>query len=143
MMINLLAIFVASIAGFACGALWYSPFLFGKAWIAAGGHCDSTAKCDTNKTCDTDKKCCVPCKRYVIAFVLSFIAAFIFDIFLGPNPTVGASVLAGFVTGVGWIATSLGTNYLWSSHSLKLFLIDSGHHVVKFMIFGLVLGLMH
>ncbi|MBA3737967.1 MAG: DUF1761 domain-containing protein [Actinobacteria bacterium] len=35
--LNWLAVFVAALAYFAIGALWYAPPVFGKAWMAAGG----------------------------------------------------------------------------------------------------------
>lgn len=36
--LNYLAVAVAGIAAFAIGALWYSPVLFARAWVAAHGH---------------------------------------------------------------------------------------------------------
>ena len=35
--LNWLAVIVAAIAYFAIGALWYSPPVFGTAWMSAGG----------------------------------------------------------------------------------------------------------
>jgi Protein of unknown function (DUF1761) len=35
--LNWLAVFVAALAYFAIGALWYAPPVFGKVWMAAGG----------------------------------------------------------------------------------------------------------
>jgi uncharacterized membrane protein len=35
--LNWLAVFVAALAYFAIGALWYAPPVFGKAWMTAGG----------------------------------------------------------------------------------------------------------
>lgn len=35
--INYLAVLVAAISTFLIGGLWYSPLLFGKAWMNANG----------------------------------------------------------------------------------------------------------
>ena len=35
---SLLAIVVATFSTFALGALWYSPFLFGRLWVKAHGY---------------------------------------------------------------------------------------------------------
>ena len=35
--LNWLAVFVAALAYFAIGAVWYAPGLFGRTWAAAGG----------------------------------------------------------------------------------------------------------
>ena len=35
--LNWLAVIVAALAYFAIGAVWYAPFVFGRAWMAAGG----------------------------------------------------------------------------------------------------------
>ena len=36
--VNYLAVGLATILAFALGGLWYSPVLFGKAWMAAHGY---------------------------------------------------------------------------------------------------------
>ena len=36
--IHWLPVVVSAVAVFAIGALWYSPLLFGKAWVKAHGH---------------------------------------------------------------------------------------------------------
>ena len=35
--LNIWAILVATVSAFLLGALWYAPFLFGKAWQRANG----------------------------------------------------------------------------------------------------------
>jgi hypothetical protein len=74
------------------------------------------------------------------AFVLEFIAAILMDAFLGPNATLSSGVLLGLFVGIGWVATSIGTNYLFASKSLKLFIIDAGYFIVWFTVIGAILG---
>lgn len=50
---------------------------------------------------------------------------------------------AGFIVGLGFIATSFGVNYLFAQRSMKLWLIDAGYVTVQFTVMGLVLGLWH
>ena len=49
----------------------------------------------------------------------------------------------GLLVGAGFVAASFGINYQFAQRSFKLWLIDSGYHIVQFMVFGLVLGLWH
>jgi len=74
------------------------------------------------------------------SFVLQFIAAILMDMFLGKEATLVDGIITGGIVGIGWVATSLGTNYLFSMKSLKLFFIDAGYFVVWFILIGLILG---
>jgi hypothetical protein len=78
-----------------------------------------------------------------LSFLLAVVAAYVFAMFLGPNPALGLAVGAGAAAGACWVAASFGINYLFASRSLKLWLIDGGYHTVQFTLFGLVLGLWH
>jgi hypothetical protein len=82
-----------------------------------------------------------PGKIFGGAFVLSFIAAWTFAIFLGQGLTVGQTTAYGFTAGLCWVATSFGINYLFERKSLTLFLVNGGYHTVQFTVIGLVLGL--
>lgn len=126
--INWLSVVVACIAAFIIGALWYSPLLFSKIWQKEVGLTDEDLK-DVNmfKTMGT-------------SFVLQFIAAILMDMFLGNEATLVDGIITGGIVGIGWVATSLGTNYLFSKKSLKLFFIDAGYFVVWFILIGLILG---
>lgn len=129
--INWLAAIVAGLAGFGVGGLWYSPFLFAPAWTkmmpfdpkAPGGYPMAVAMGG--------------------AAALSVIAAIIFAIFLGPSPSFGYAVGAGLACGIGWIGTSIFTNGLFQRAPLELMLINTGNHVVQFLVFGIILGLWH
>ena len=48
--INYLAVVVSAISAFVIGALWYAPFLFGKAWQAETGLSDEDLKAGMGKT---------------------------------------------------------------------------------------------
>ncbi len=129
--INFLAAFVAAILSFALGAAWYSPRVFGNVWARESG-----------VGTEMSKKGHRP-MAYVISFLLTFIAATFLVLSLGPQPRLGFALTAALTVGIAWIATSFGSNYLFSGRSLKLFFIDAGYYVCQFLIFGIIFGVWH
>lgn len=130
-MINGWAVLLATVLTFGLGALWYSPIVFGKLWMQESGV--------NPDNYDGKHKAIV----FGISFVLSLIAATVFAIFLGVRPGFFFAVGMGFSTGVSWVATSFGINYLFAGKSWKLLLIDAGYHIAQFTLYGIVLGLWH
>ncbi len=129
--INIWAILVAAVSAFAIGGLWYSPALFGKAWMHA-----------SNLT-EEDLQSSHPGKVYGISFLLSLLAAVVFAFFLGPRPELLFATGVGFLAGFAWVASSFGINYLFEQKPLKLWLINGGYHTTQFTIYGLILGAWH
>jgi hypothetical protein len=130
--VNFWAVLVSAIAAFVLGAIWYSKFLFGGVWCRASGLSESMM---TQKPHGAG--------TLIAAFVLMFLAAFVFALMLGAEPPFGYAVFAGFMTGLFFVATSFGVNYLFADRGLKLFLIDGVYHVLQFTLYGVVLGLWH
>jgi len=126
--LNYLAIVAAAISTFIIGGLWYSPAVFGKAWMRENGF----------KEEDMKKGNMV--KIFGLAFVLGLIAALNLAMFMGPenNPTMGA--LWGFLAGAGWVATFVGTHYLFERKSFTLFLINAGYSIVALTIMGVIIA---
>jgi hypothetical protein len=129
--INILAVTAAALSAFVLGGLWYSPILFGKKWQALAG------------LSDEDLQAANPAVKFGFSFVLVFVAAFVFSVFLGPEPALSYASGAGFAAGLGWVATSFGINYLFEHKSMGLFLINGGYHTVQFTLIGAILGLWH
>ena len=128
--VNWLAVGVATVASFAVGALWYSPLLFAKIWQREAGLTDEQLK-SANMA-----------MTFGGAFVLMFLAALVFAMFLGPEPGLHFGALAGLAAGLFWVTTSLGVSYLFERRSLKLWLINGGYNTVTFMVIGMILGAM-
>ncbi|MBL8996525.1 MAG: DUF1761 family protein [Gemmatimonadales bacterium] len=128
--VSLIATVVGALAGFMLGGIWYGP-LFAKAWMAENGFTMEDVQKDFN-----------PAKTYGLMFVMSLIAAYVFGMFLGPNPGVGFATGAGFAAGFFWVAFSIGTNYLFERSSMRLWLINGGYHTVRFTLIGLAFGLL-
>lgn len=130
-MINFWAVLLATILAFGLGAFWYSPVAFGKLWMQESGI--------NPENCSKGHRAAV----FGISFILSLIAATVFAIFLGVKPGFFFAVGMGLSTGIAWVATSFGINYLFSGKSWKLLLIDAGYHTAQFTLYGIVLGLWH
>ena len=128
--VSWLGVIVATVASFAIGAVWYSPVLFAKAWQREAGVSDEKAKSANMPLI------------FGTTFVLQFLAALVFAMFLGPRPGLAFGVGAGFAAGLFWVAGAIGVSYLFEQRSLKLWLINGGYNVVTFTAFGAILGVL-
>jgi len=126
--INLLAVFAAALSTFLIGGLWYSPALLGKAWMRENGFTEESLKGGSMA------------KIFGLTFVLSFVAAINLAFFLGPEMGVGEGALYGFLAGFGWVATFLGTIYLFERKSFTLFLINAGYSIIALTVMGVILA---
>src|SRR6478609_3265841 len=125
---NYLVIFVAALSTFLIGGLWYSPAVFGKAWMRENGFKEE------------DMKGGNMVKIFGLAFLLAVISAVNLAMFMGPenDPTMGA--LWGFLAGAGWVATFVGTHYLFERKSFTLFLINAGYSIVALTLMGIIIA---
>ena len=126
--LNLWAILVAALSTFLIGGLWYSPAVFGKAWMKENGFTEEGLK-GGNMV-----------KIFGLAFVLGLIAAINLAMFMGPENKPEMGALWGFLAGFGWVATFIGTHYLFERRSFKLFLINSGYSIVSLTIMGIIIA---
>ena len=126
---NWIAVLGAALAGFVIGALWYGPLL-GKVWQRESGLTDEAIK-GANMA-----------RIFGLAFVLNLIASFILGHVMATyqHPGLHLAAMIGFGIGLGFIATSIGVNYLFARKSLKLFLIDAGYWTVVYTAMGAVFG---
>jgi hypothetical protein len=127
--INYLAVVAAAAAAFVIGGAWYSPVLFGNAWMRETGLSDEQLK-----------------RRnlglvFGLSFVLALVIAFNLGAFLSGPPDLAWGATAGALAGIGWVATGMGITYLFESRSMKLFLIDAGYHAVTFVVMGAIIGI--
>ena len=84
-----------------------------------------------------------PARIFAIAFVCSLLSALIFAVLLGIHATPADGIGVGFVVGLFFVAMSFGINYAFAQRSLKLWMIDSGYHILQFSLYGLILGAWH
>lgn len=126
--IDFVAVLVAGLSAFMLGGLWYSPILFADQWMALTGL--------------TRERLAEGSKALLFggAFALSLAAAFVFAMFLGPDPRLRFATAAGLAAGLGWVATSFGISYLFERRPFRLGLINGGYHILQFTLYGIVLG---
>lgn len=129
--VNWWAAVAAAVAAFVLGGAWYSPALFGRAWMRASGITPERAA-HVNMG-----------HVFGVAFVWALLGALCFAAFLGPAPAPGFAVGAGFAAGLCWVAGSFGINYQFEQRPWMLLLINGGYHTVQYTLYGLILGLWH
>lgn len=126
--INYWAILVAALSTFVIGGLWYSPAVFGKAWMKENGFTEESLK-NSNMM-----------KIFGLAFILGLIAAINLAMYMGPESRPEMGALWGFLAGFGWVATFVGMHYLFERKSFKLFLINAGYSIVALTVMGIILA---
>ncbi|KRA16396.1 MULTISPECIES: DUF1761 domain-containing protein [unclassified Lysobacter] len=123
---NWLAVIAAAASAFLLGGIWYGP-LFKKAWCREAG-------------IDPDSAPRHPARIFAIAFVCSLLSALIFTVLLPTGAGAADGFGVGFVVGLFFVAMSFGINYAFAQRSLKLWMIDSGYHILQFILYGVILG---
>lgn len=122
----------AALLAWVIGALWYSPLLFAKAWVAAHGY-------TPERLAEMQKSAG---KAYAGSLVAFGMVAFVLHLFLsrlGAGDAV-AGAAWGFHAWVGF-AFPLGlTAWLYSDKRVATFLIDTGFQLVYLTAMGAVLG---
>lgn len=127
--INWLAVLAAALANFVVGGLWYSPALFGNAWMRANGF---TAE---------DLARGSPAKIFGLAFLFCLLMAANLAAFLGaPETTLAFALGAAIAAGLGWAALGLGVVALFERRPAAYLLINGGYLTVSFAVMGLILG---
>jgi hypothetical protein len=133
--INILAVLVSAIITFVIGALWYSPLLFGKQWIAFNNV--------TPEKVEAMRKNAA--MLYGASFVCYLVLAAVFAVLI--RMVHLQSVLAGAKMGgmlwVGFVATLGLTAKLYSGRSFKAYALDAGYQLVFMVVMGLILVAWH
>jgi hypothetical protein len=127
--INYLAVLVAALSTFLLGGLWYSPLLFGKAWMRA------------NNFNDADVQTFSKARMFGWSFVFSLVMAVNLAMFLaGPGTNVTWGMTAGFLAGFGWVAMAIAIISVFENRSWAYILINGGYMTVAFVIMGAIIG---
>lgn len=131
MTLNILAIAVATVAGMAVGALWFSQALLGRPWAAAAGVRLGAARPWV----------------YAAALVATAATAVVLDAAavvahaaLG-GPFLLVAVAAAVAGWAGLTAARSGVEYLFERRSARLYVIDMGHQLAVVAVMGVVIGL--
>jgi hypothetical protein len=130
--LNWVVILVLTVLCFGLGGIWYSPFLFSKAWMAEAKMTPEMWKADPGRTR----------MAMIGTLLLTLISTITLATLVSALHVTGALKGAefGLVVAAGLVATRQGTNALFELKTLKHFLIVSGHDVVLLTIQGAILG---
>jgi hypothetical protein len=136
--INWLAVLVAGTSSFVVGGIWYSPGLFGKAWMK-----------DNNFTEDDIKK---GNKGKIFGFtaIFSLLMAANLAMFLNVPSTcppdcaqpvdVTWGAIAGFLAGI-WTFCAIAIHSLFELKSWRVIFINGGYSIIALTLMGAIIGL--
>ena len=126
--VNYLAVLVATIAGFATGAVWYTV-LFAKPWLKAVG-----------PVVPMGKAAPVP---FIISIISNALMAWglavVVTRFGDISPASG--ICAGALAWLAFVLTTIATNNAFPGRPWTLTAIDAGHWLAVLIVQGLVIGL--
>jgi len=128
--LNVWAILVSALAQWILGAIWYSPALFAKPWMAL-------LKLDPNG----------PKKGLAFGMISSFIGSLILSFMLlhiivwSNATTLHTGLFVGMVCWLGFIACPNFAQGIYEQRPFKLFAINSGYWLVCLLISGPLLAL--
>ncbi|MFW2405815.1 MAG: DUF1761 domain-containing protein [Gammaproteobacteria bacterium] len=122
------AILAATIAAMAIGALWYSPILFGNAWLAALGKTEAELQSPGAAMAGSAFAAAVS------ALSLAVIAAGV-----GATSVVSGAAI-GALCGFGLVATAMLSDSLFCGWGWKLYFIQAGYRVVYLVVIGAIVG---
>ena len=128
-LINWPAVLVAGLSAFMVGGIWYSPVLFGNAWMA-----DSKL---TRPEIEKGNKA----KIFGFTALFSLIMAVNLAMFLADAKTdVAWGSTAGFLAGI-WAFSAIAIHSLFELRSWRHIFINGGYSVVTLTLMGAIIGL--
>jgi hypothetical protein len=133
MRINYPAVFVSALAYWALGALWYSPLLFARPFVAL-------MRWTPEQLASVEAQ--GEGAQIVVALLTSLVLAYVlahFVKFTGAE-TVKSGALTGFWLWLGFVATSNLETVLFESRPVGLYLINNGYHLVGLLGMGSLLA---
>jgi hypothetical protein len=128
--INPLATFLAALAAFFLGYLWYTV-IFAKPWQALIGMKEGSEATPSNMG-----------KLLLGSFILELLMALNLAFFIGKDGTWSFGLAAGLAAGLGWVGFAFGVNYLFEGKSFRLWFINAGYNTLVFAVMGLIIGAM-
>jgi hypothetical protein len=136
--INWLAVLVAGVSAFVVGGIWYSPGLFGKAWMKDNNFTEEQIKAGGNKG-----------KIFGFTFIFSLVMAANLGMFLNP-PTncpegcfpkvdLAFGATGGFLAGI-WTFCAIAIHSLFELKPWRLILINGFYSLVSLTLMGAIIG---
>ncbi len=126
---NYAAVFIAALAYWLLGAVWYGV-LFSKPWMALENISIEQAKSMN------------PVMPYVITFVLNFLIAYsLAQICIWRNAnTVGRGASVGVLLWIGFVGPITFTTYMYEMRPKELFAINQFYPLAGLVLMGAIIG---
>jgi hypothetical protein len=125
---NWIAVFVAGISAFVLGGVWYSPALFGKAWMKENNLTDAQIKAG-NKG-----------KIFGVSILLTLVMAANLAMYLNtPNINFRLGLFYGLLSGV-WVLCGIAIVGLFELKSARYILINGGYCFIALGLMGAIIG---
>ena len=133
--VNWLAVVVCVIVSMISGSIWYNPRTFFPIWWKGIGKTGEPGmQGNMGMTWGL---------TILSSFVQAIAMSFMVDA-MGSLMTGGVSAATGAMTGFmlwfGFIAPTYLVNKLFAGHSLQVWAIEVGNHLLNFVLFGAILG---
>lgn len=136
--INWLAVLVAALSSFVVGGVWYSPGLFGKAWMK------------DNQLTEEDVKKGNKSKVFGWTLIFSLLMAANLGMFLAPAPEgctgqcapqvdMAWGATAGFLAGI-WTFCAIAIHSLFEQKPWRVILINGFYSIVSLTLMGAIIG---
>jgi uncharacterized protein DUF1761 len=126
--INWLAVLAAGISAFVLGGVWYSPALFGKAWMQ-----------ENNFTIEFVQKGS-KAKIFGWSFLLALVMAVNLAMFLADSKTNFTwGMAAGFLSGI-WVFCGIAITALFEQKTARYIFINGGYQLVALSLMGAIMG---
>jgi hypothetical protein len=131
--INIWSVIVATVVAFIIGAIWYSPVLFGKEWMALSGCTDK----DMN---DAKKKGVF--KFYIIQLITTLVTFVVlgFAMSFAGVDTTSDGALIGIIAWLGFILPGHIGSLMWERRPVKLVLINTVCSLLTLVVGGAIIG---
>ncbi len=132
--VNYVAVVLAALSTMVVGSIWYTPKVFGKAWMSLAGL----------KQKDLEKNGMWPIAitlvvSLITAYVLAHVA-YLSNSFFG-NSFLQDTLTTAFWAWLGFTAARFITHDAFEARRKKLTLLNISHELVTFLVMGLVVGL--
>jgi hypothetical protein len=132
--INFLAVFIAALAGFGFGAVYYMTL--SKPWMNAVGWTPDDQARHLKGELNPSKT------PFLIAIIANLIMAWVLAGLIAHTGTVTirSGIISAAFAWFGFVITTLAVNYGFSGRKPMLTLIDGGHWLGVLLIMGAVIG---
>jgi len=130
MTMNYWAVVVAAVVYMILGALWYSPALFGKAWMKGIGKTKEQVNANASAV------------NYIIAIIGSFIACYGIArlMIMTGRTSISDGITIAVLVGICFMLTTFGINDTFEKRPAGLTVINILYHLVGFIVAGIIIG---